>query len=110
MPQKYAFFLHLNATRAWLSLSREGRRKFFHRIQEDIFKKYPGISYRLFDVEAFNAHCSDIILFEANDVQQYYYLMEELRDSAIYTVPYFEIVGIYPAIEDGFSNFESDKQ
>jgi hypothetical protein len=29
-------------------------------------------------------------------------LIDALRDSRVHTVPYFEVVGIFPAIEEGF--------
>lgn len=97
----------MDATRHWLSLTREERRKFFSSIQLKIFDKYPTVSTRFFDVEAFSARCSDIAVFECDDIQDYYYLVEELRDSKVYTVPYFDIVDIFPAIEGGFTDYES---
>jgi hypothetical protein len=109
MPQAYHFFMHMNATKEWLTLSRQERRSFFDHLRSSIFDKYPHVSVRFFDVEAFSARCSDIALFATDQIQDYYYLIEELRDSKVYTVPYFEIVEILPAIEDGFSDFEDNQ-
>ncbi|MCJ8337169.1 MAG: SDR family NAD(P)-dependent oxidoreductase [Pseudomonadales bacterium] len=47
----------------------------------------------------------DIALYETEIIQDYYFLMDALRDSKIYTVPYFEIVDIFPAIEEGFLEY-----
>lgn len=107
MSQKYTFFVHMNATKEWLKLARKERNDFFETIEKEILTNFPGITLRLFDVEAFSTRCSDIVMFESDDIQEYYFMMESLRDSKIYTVPYFEIIDIFPAIEDGFSSYET---
>lgn len=107
MPRKYTFFVHMNATKEWLSLSREERGRYFEEIQSEIFSKYPSVSIRLYDVEAFSTKCSDIAVYETDNIQDYYFIIDALRDSKVYTVPYFEIVDIFPAIEEGFVEYES---
>ncbi|MCL9782298.1 hypothetical protein M9194_12765 [Vibrio sp. S4M6] len=59
------------------------------------------------DTQAFTTKCSDIAVFETENIQDYYFLIEELRDSKIFSEPYFEIVDIFPAIENGFVEFEA---
>jgi hypothetical protein len=61
---------------------------------------------RYFDAEAFSAHCSDVMMITASDLQQYYDFIETLRDSPMFAVPYFRLVQIVPAIEEGFRSFE----
>ncbi|MEH6579878.1 MAG: darcynin family protein [Amphritea sp.] len=79
----------------------------FHRYGREYFlKKYPSVSVRLYDAEAFSGKCSDIAVYETDDIQQYYFLIDALRDTEVYTKPYFEIVDIFPAIEDGFVEYE----
>lgn len=107
MTCKYTFFVHMNARKEWLRLSREERHSYFSHIKDTLLNCYPSVSLRLFDVEAFNAQCSDIAMYETYNIQDYYFLIEELRDSEIYTVPYFDIVGIFPALEDGFKEYEA---
>lgn len=46
-------------------------------------------------------------MFETDDLRDYYFAVERLRDSPIFAHPYFEIVDIIPAIEDGFRAFEA---
>ncbi|MCE0494786.1 darcynin family protein [Vibrio salinus] len=106
MTRKYTFFVHMNARQEWLKLTRDERNAYFDILKREIFSKYPEVSVRLFDVEAFSSVCSDIAMYETENIQDYYFLIEELRDSKIYTVPYFDIVNIFPAIEDGFVEFE----
>ena len=106
MAKIYTFFFHLSARKEWLQLSRNDRNSYFSQLNHDEFAKYPGVHIRLFDAEAFTACCSDIVMFETEDIQSYYFLVEELRDSKIYTKPYFDVISIFPAIENGFLEFE----
>ncbi|EPJ49939.1 MAG: hypothetical protein OFPI_21720 [Osedax symbiont Rs2] len=107
MSTKYTFFVHLQATKTWLSLSREQRSAYFSESVGDILSRYSSVSLRLYDAEAFCAKCSDIAVFETVIIQDYYFLMDALRDSEVFTVPYFTLVDIFPAIEEGFKEYQS---
>ncbi len=61
----------------------------------------------MFDAEAFTSKCTDVAMFQTEDLKKYYFVIEKLRDSILITHPYFEIVEIIPTIEDGFREFES---
>ena len=63
-------------------------------------------THRHFDTEAFTAFCSDIAVFEADDLISFNTVMERLRDSPIFALPYFELVAVIPSIEDGYRQFE----
>lgn len=39
---------------------------------------------------------------------QYCFLIDALRDTEIYTKPYFEIVDIFPDVEDGLIEYEAN--
>ena len=106
MPRIYTFFVHLSARKEWLQMNRSDRNSYFLILKKDIFEKYPDVLIRLFDAEAFTVFCSDLVMFETENIQSYYFLIEELRDSKIYTEPYFDVVSILPAIENGFLEFE----
>lgn len=103
---KYAFFLLLRATPAWLSLTRAQRRGIVAQHLTPLLAQSPELSARHFDAEAFSTVCSDVMLIEASDPAHHYGFVERLRDSPLMTVPYFELVQIIPAIEDGFRRFE----
>jgi len=45
-------------------------------------------------------------MIQAGDLTAYYDFIETLRDSPMFTVPYFRVVRIIPTIEDGFRQFE----
>lgn len=106
MARTYTFFVHLSTRKEWLQLNRDDRNSYFAQLKQEVFAKYPDVLIRLFDAEAFTTFCSDIAMFETANIQSYYFLIEELRDSKIYTEPYFDVISILPAIEDGFLEFE----
>lgn len=107
MSTKYSVFILLRATAEWLSLPRDERRAFFEGDFKGALAKHPGVTLRYYDAEAFTTRCSDIAVFEADDLNDYYFLMERLRDSKMCTVPYFDFVDIVPSIEEGFVQFEA---
>lgn len=104
---KYAFFLLLRATPAWLALTRAQRRGVVAEHLTPLLERSPALSTRHFDAEAFSTVCSDVMLVETSDPAHHYHFIERLRDSPLITVPYFELVQIIPTIEDGFRAFEA---
>lgn len=90
---------------SWLRLSRADRNAIGSTALADALKD-DAVTIRNFDAEAFTGFCSDVAVFEADDLIDFYFVMERLRDSALFAKPYFELVQIVPAIEDGFRHFE----
>jgi hypothetical protein len=109
MPARFAIFILMQATEAWLRLARAERNTLAASHVAGSLAKYPALRMRYFDAEAFSASCSDLMLIETDDLTQYYDFMETLRDSPMIAVPYFKVVQIIPAIEEGFRAFE-DRQ
>ena len=103
---KYAIFLQLKASAAWLRLPRDERRQIGENHLGGALQKCPALKLRHFDAEAFSADCSDIMMIETADLIQYYDFIEMLRDSPLVTTPYFEFVRIVTTVEDGFRGFE----
>ena len=103
---KYVFFILLRATPAWLRLSREQRRAMNAEHLVPLLAGGEAIRMRYFDAEAFSADCSDVMMVETDDPTRHYFFMEHLRDSPMFTVPYFEVEQIIPCIEDGYVQFE----
>ena len=96
-------FIHLTALPAWLVLSRPDRR----RIGEAALAHSGFPRLRHFDAEAFSALSSDIVMVEGDSIEALYSAMERLRDTPMFTRPYFRLDAIYPAVEDGFRQFEA---
>ena len=101
------FFMLLRATPAWLRLDRVERRKFCDDVRVPIFARHGATTMRFYDAEAFSARCSDVAVFETTDTTDYYDLIEALRDTAFFNVPYYELVDIIPALEDGYRAYET---
>lgn len=102
----YTFFLLLQARPEWLALPR-GERNALARAALSDAGFAPATRLRHFDAEAFSAMASDIVTIETDDPADYYFGIERLRDSALLATPYFTIVAILPAIENGFRLFEA---
>jgi hypothetical protein len=102
----YTIFMALRARPEWLRLSREERSDIAEKAMATALDGLP-VRIRHFDAEAFSAVCSDVSLFETDDLEAYYFAIERLRDSAIFSKPYFEVVAIIPAMENGYRNFEA---
>ena len=103
----YAFFILLQAKPAWLAVSRQQRRELVNQHLGPILQAHTGLlTMRYFDAEAFTAHCSDVMLTQTQDPKHHYFFMEQLRDTPLINVPYFEVAQIIPTIEDGYQTFE----
>jgi hypothetical protein len=107
MTTRFAIFILLQATEAWLQLSRSTRGELADKHVGATLAKYPALSMRYFDAEAFSASCSDVMMITTSDLRQYYDFIETLRDSPMFALPYFRLVQIVPAIEDGYRDFEA---
>ena len=98
---KMTIFICLKALSQWLALDRKDRAT----ISEQALSSALGgasVSYRYFDAEAFSSHISDVAMIEAETPREYYFVIERLRDSQLFAVPYFELVDIIPTFENGF--------
>lgn len=106
MSRRYTFFMLLRATPAWLRLPRPQRAAFTEREIAPLLARHCAVSLRFYDAEAFSGRCSDIAVWETADLQAWYFLVDALRDSAFFAEPYFELLDIVPAIEDGWREYD----
>lgn len=102
----FTAFLHLRALPAWLALPRETRgeiaaKALDHALPDNTF------TLRFFDAEAFHGRISDVAMLTATDPRAYYFAIERLRDTPLFATPYFDLVDIIPAYENGFREFEN---
>lgn len=82
----FTIFMHLNATKEWLALSPNQREQFVEHDLTPILARCPAVQITFYDVEAFSAQCSDIATFETNNLDDYAALIDELRNTSMYTV------------------------
>ena len=106
MTRTHTFFMMLRSTPAWLRLSRGDRQRFLASHVNPLFEKYPAVKLRFYDAEAFSGRCTDIAVFETTDLQAYTFLIDGLRDTAFFSEPYFDVVDIVPAVEDGYRDYD----
>ncbi|TCK99756.1 darcynin-like uncharacterized protein [Shimia isoporae] len=104
----WTIFVSLRATPKWLSLSLKER--------DQIASSCLGqaatderVKMRFYDAEAFSGVCSDLAVFETDDMGSYYFVMERFRNTALLSEPYFEILDIIPALENGFQAFQESE-
>ncbi|MFN8575592.1 MAG: darcynin family protein [Candidatus Sericytochromatia bacterium] len=105
---KYTILILLSTTEKWLRLSRQERKDFFEKNINKVIEKYKDdLKLKLFDSEAFNSKYTDFIIIETENLTKYYFFWEEIRDSKIYTEPYFVINEIILGMEDGYKTYEN---
>jgi len=102
MTARYACFVLVKTYPAWLALTRKERAAIAGESLGSTLPKDCGVSLRHFDGEAFSGRCTDVLMFETEDLHAYYLAIERLRDTPLITVPYFKVVDIFPTIEDGY--------
>src|SRR5690242_90744 len=102
MASKYAIFIQMNATRAWLTLPTQERRNHIVQDLAPIVKKYPQVSIEFYDAEAYTIHCSDIAVLKTEALDDYAALMDDLRKSLLFTEPYYELVDVIPTVEANY--------
>lgn len=106
MTPAYTYFVFLRATPAWLRLSRSERDRLAQQHLTPLLGEPEHLRMRFFDAEAFSAFCSDVMMIETDDPMRHYFFMEGLRDTPLIHTPYFEVLQIVPALEDGFRAYE----
>ena len=99
-------FLHLRALPTWLALDRTQRREIAAAALQHALPD-STVTLRFFDAEAFHGRVSDVAMLTADSPQDYYFAIERLRDTALFTTPYFKIIDIIPAFENSFEAFEN---
>ncbi len=104
---RVTLFMLLHASGDWLKLSREKRRELSSGAIAYAFNS-GRVQFRFFDAEAFNARYSDVLMVEAETMQDAYFVVERLRDTSLIYEGYFEVREIIPAFENGHVRFESE--
>ena len=105
----HTFIVLLEFYPKWLQLSRENRNEKAQSLLA-IINKYPNISVRFFDAEAFpGANYTDFAICETTDIAGYHFMWEEIRDTNLYTEGYFKIKNVIFGVEDAFKAFEKQK-
>jgi hypothetical protein len=79
---RYGIFLGYSFTPAWLAMPRTEREQFQAEHIAPLLAKYAGrLSIQHYDAEAFSTDPTDFAVITTDDLQAYYFFIEELRDS-----------------------------
>lgn len=94
---------------SWLALPREERREHAAGLQEIINKYRLSTTVRFFDAEALpGKEYTDFVVCETEDIKQYHYMWEEIRDSETYTKGYMKIKDVIMGLENAFQSYEQE--
>jgi hypothetical protein len=104
--QPRTFFMLLAATRHWRELDPAARREAFDEALTIVFNGFPDLRMSHYAAGAFDARCSDVIVWETGDAAQYHAAIALLRQRAFFGAPLFEIVEVIAGMED--DEFEDD--
>ncbi len=105
--KKFTILVLYRATNYWLSLNREERNQFTEKELSPILQKFEDrLKVRFYDSEAFHAKTSDFLIVETKLLKDFYFFMEYIRDTKLFTKPYIELNDIILGIEGGFEDFE----
>jgi len=105
-PKPYTILLLMNATPQWLSLTREERTSFVEKELTPIIQRVSKtVKVSFYDSEYFHASVSDFMIINTSVLDDYKMFIELLRDTDVYSVPYFEIKDIIVGQENLFEYF-----
>ena len=106
----HTVFLQLIATPAWLALSRAERARIVADEVTPLLKRYSATTQlRWYDAEAYSANPSDLAVVTTTDLGDWQHLFDRLRDTSLWSVPYFTLDRLTVAVEDGFIDYERSR-
>ncbi len=105
----YTIIVCYDFSKEWLDKSRDQRKAFENEHIVPILTKYANtLKPRAYDAESFTTEFSDFMIIETKDLPSYYFMIEDLRQSALFTEGLANIKRIFMGIEDGYHTFENE--
>ncbi|ROO63156.1 darcynin-like uncharacterized protein [Micromonospora sp. Llam0] len=98
---RWVVIVELTALPAWLTLDRSARESIVERVVHPVLASAPEVDVHWIDVESFTASCSDVLLAQTPDLLSWNRLWERMRDTPMFTVPYFRVERILPGLVEG---------
>lgn len=97
--------VELKVEPTYLQLSRETRAEKWRAMQA-IIRAHPGVSVTWNDADAFSGECSDFVICRFARMFDYHCMWEELKDSELFTTPYFHIARVLIGMENAFEAYD----
>ena len=104
---RYVFLVLLQVQPAWLRLDRSARNGKADAVRA-IVGRHRAVAVRWLDAEAFASGCTDVLLVETADPWAWYRCWEEVRDTELFSTPYFVVERIVTTVEDGYQRYERE--
>jgi hypothetical protein len=101
---RYTFFMLVKTTARWLQAPVQERMSFLQTEVTPLLKRWTDVTLRYYDAEFFTTRCTDVIVWETENIASYQAVIEKLRETLFWDT-YFEVVEIIPAIEDAYADF-----
>lgn len=91
-PMQFSIVMSYSFSNEWLAKPRSERRQFEEEHLFPILARYRDrLSWKTFDADAFQTDSSDFMIIETDDLDAYYFMVEELRDSKMLSKGYVRI-------------------
>ena len=99
MNKPFTIFMLVKTTPRWLALAPAERFAFLDAAIKPVLGQHRDVTLRYFDVEAFSAQATDVLMWECADLRRFQSLVEMLRETLFWDT-YFEVLQILPGVED----------
>ena len=103
---RYLAVAMLAAEPSWLALTREERGR-WAEIIGDICDRHPRVSVEWFDADGLSGRHSDFATFRFDELEAYQFVWDALRDTALFTKPYWRIVDVVLGRLQGYKAYEA---
>lgn len=97
----------LAAEPAWLALPRE-ERNMKALAGRAVLSRHAEVKVRWLDADGIGGRYTDMLLCEMDGLWSYHRLMEELRDTELFSRPYFRIVDVQLGLENAYEAYERE--
>jgi hypothetical protein len=105
----YGIFIGYTFTPRWLAMDWEARERFQAEHLTPVLAKYADrVAAQHFDAEAFSARPTDFMFLRTDDLRAYYFLIEELRETPLFSEGLAEIDVIHVGLADGYRDFAGE--
>lgn len=89
----------------YLQLPREARAERWEATRV-IIARHPNVSVTWHDADAISGECSDFVICRFDTLFDYHCMWEELKDSELFTAPYFHITRVLMGMENAFVAYD----
>ncbi|CDH32251.1 darcynin family protein [Xenorhabdus bovienii] len=106
---KYVIIWTLIFNEKWNALNRSERQQLQNESLPEILSKYKNsINMRTIDTEGFTADFQDFAIIETEKLDDYYCMLQDMRNTRVLSEGYLKISKIFMGIENAHEIYESN--